>query len=165
MVMRSQATRSPLTSPGRERIERDLAFLSPGQRQFFRLVIGVTRVLFVPVWLLLLAAWAARCLGLTLAAGRPAPRQALPPRPGTERLEVPGCRLYLLGAGVAVVLGLSSIIGMCFLPMITFLGAFSALQNGEGLPRVVTGLLGAAGLEGLMLLVYFRYFRDLLAGK
>ena len=64
--MNAQA--SPLTPPRRSRLDDDLALLSPGHRSFFRLVIGVTRVLFTLLWPVLWACWALR-----RAAGQASP--------------------------------------------------------------------------------------------
>lgn len=162
--MQTQPTLAGFSSPlsGKARLERDLARLSPGQRQFFRLVIGVTRALFVPIWLGLWSVWALRW-----AAWRSGldPSGSAPQRPGFDRLERPGYWLYLVGAYVAVALGLVSIIGMCFLPTITLLWAVFAVQEGASLTGVVAATLGAAALEGLMLLVYLRYLRGILGGR
>lgn len=144
----------------RERIERDLATMSPGQRRFFELVIGITHALFVPVWLCLCAGWAWRCLRLTRARRPPgSPRPDLPPLPDFGRLDTSGYWLYLAGAYIAVVLGLLSMIGLCFLPVLTIFWVFSTLQEEESSARALLGTLGAAGLEALMLWVYFRYMR------
>ena len=158
-----QTPTSPSTLPRPSWIERELGPMSPGQRRFFELVTGITRVLFVPVWLVLCAGWAWRRLMLTLAARRSgSPRRALPPLPGFERLDTSGYGLYLAGAYVAVALGLSSMIGLCFLPVLTIFWVVAALEQ-EGAARAVAGTLGAVGLEALMLLVYFRYMRGVLS--
>lgn len=158
MFTPSQVPSSPRTRSRRGWIERELGVMSPGQRRFFELVIGLTRALSVPVRLVLYAAWAGRRLVLT-RKNRP-----VPPPPGPEWLETSayGYALYLAGAYLAVVIGLLSMIGLCFLPVLTVFWVVAALEQ-EGPARAVAGGLGAAGLEGLMLFVYFRYMRGVLA--
>lgn len=125
MFRPSQTPTSSSAVSWKDQFEGELAAMSPGQRRFFELMIGITRVLFVPVWLILCAGWAGRCLVLTLAGCRSAsPRRALPPPPGFERLNTSGYGLYIAGAYVAVALGLISMIGLCFLPVLTVFWVF-----------------------------------------
>lgn len=158
MVTPSQVPTSPRARSRQGWIERELDVMSPGQRRFFELVIGLARALFVPVWLVLYAGWAGRRLIL----GRT--NRPVPPPPGPEWLETSmyGYALYLAGAYLAVVIGLLSMIGLCFLPVLTIFWVVAALEQ-EGPARAVAGAVGAAGLEALMLFVYFRYMRGVLA--
>ncbi|WP_102125323.1 hypothetical protein [Deinococcus planocerae] len=166
---------SPTPARGPSPLERDLASLSAGQRNFFRLVLGVTRALFVLLWPLLWGAWFLRRFGTALRGGAwpvvlPAgPTEADPP-PDWTLLEVPGCPLYVVGAAVALALGVVSTIAMCFWPLIAGLWVFQALpdaaaRGGGALAGVALGALGAAALEAVMLTIYTRYVRGGLAGR
>lgn len=169
------APSSQAPSRGRSPLERDLASLSAGHRNFFRLVVGVTRGLFVLLWPLLWAAWFLRRFGTALRGGAwpvvlPANPTDLDPPPDWTLLEVPGCPLYVVGAGVALGLGLASTIGMCFWPFIAGMWVFQSLpdaaaRGGGAALLVALGALGAAGLEAVMLTVYVRYVRDGLGGR
>ncbi|WP_344870199.1 hypothetical protein [Deinococcus aetherius] len=170
--MNAQSSQAP--ARGRSLLERDLAALPAGHRNFLRLVVGVTWALFVLLWPLLWAAWFLRLFGAALAGGAcpvvlPARPTEQDPAPDWTLLEVPGCPLYVVGAGVALVLGLVSTIGMCFWPLIAGMWVFQNLldagQGGAAAIRVALGALGAVGLEAAMLTVYVRYVRDGLAGR
>ncbi|WP_216328685.1 hypothetical protein [Deinococcus aestuarii] len=171
--MNAQSSQAP--AGGRSPLERDLASLPTGQRKFLLLVVGVTRGLFVVLWPLLWAAWFLRRYGAALRGGRwpvafPAGPTEEDPAPDWTLLEVPGCPLYVVGAGVALVLGIVSAVGMCFWPLIAGLWVIQALpaaaDRGSGAALLVAlGGLGAAGLEAAMLTIYRRYVRDGLAGR
>lgn len=171
--MNAQSSQAPVH--GRSSLERDLASLPTGQRKFLLLVVGVTRGLFVVLWPLLWAAWFLRRYGTALRGGTwpvalPTGHVEEDPPPDWTLLEVPGCPLYVVGAGVALVLGIVSAVGMCFWPLIAGLWVFQALpvaaaQGGGAVFLVVLAGLGAVGLEAAMLTVYRRYVRDGLAGR
>ncbi|MEF2279985.1 hypothetical protein V3W47_16960 [Deinococcus sp. YIM 134068] len=154
------APSSPAPTDDLSPLEQNLAALSPGRRDFFRLVIGVTRALFVLLWPLLWAGWWVwRALGRSVA-----------PAPSRAWLERPGHPLYVLGAGLALALGLVCTIGMCFWPFIAALWVLhtlpgAAAQGGGAESRVWLWALGAALLEAAMLAVYGRHIRAGLSGR